>query len=215
MTELAEHWDRAYREGEATRSWFEATPAESLRMLDRAGVTPDDSVIDVGGGASHLVDALLERGHRDLTVLDVSAEGMACAKRRIDSGEKRLGRVRVEWLIEDIRAWHPSRQWSVWHDRAVLHFMVETADRAGYLAALCAAIPSGGVAVFGCFAPDGPERCSGLPVARYDPDGLGRLLGDGWTRIGEDREQHLTPVGVVQPFTWASFLRSSRDRIKA
>lgn len=207
MSEPADHWNQAYRQGETTRSWFEVTPAESLRLLDRAGVTADDSVIDVGGGASRFVDALLERGHRDVAVLDVSTEGMAYAQRRVEAWGKRLEGVRVEWLIEDVRAWRPHRRWSVWHDRAVLHFMADPADRAGHLAALSAAVDAGGIAVLGCFAPDGPEQCSGLPVARYSPAQLGELLGEGWTRVGEDREEHLTPVGVVQPFTWAIFRR--------
>ena len=212
MTEdLAARWDGAYARGDAARSWFQAVPRMSLRMLDAAGVTAADSLIDVGGGASPLAAALLARGFRDVTVLDISPAGMRYARQRLSEAQA----AQVHWLTADIRAWRPSRRFAVWHDRAVFHFMTSEPDRRAYLRALAAATAPGtaatapgAVAVFGCFAPDGPARCSGLPVARYAPRDLAAELGPGWTLIAQDREVHTTPAAQTQPFTWAAFRRT-------
>ena len=200
--EAAAHWDAAYAQGDDTRSWFEGHPGMSLRMLDAAGVSAADAVIDVGGGASPLAGALLNRGFGDLTVLDISAAGMRHARERLGP---RASRVR--WLAADILSWHPPRQYQAWHDRAVFHFLTADEDRQRYLRVLDAATVPGAVAVFGCFAPDGPRHCSGLPVARYSPVQLARQAGPGWVLTGQDREQHRTPAGTIQPFTWAALRR--------
>jgi hypothetical protein len=201
----AQHWDSAYAQGERTRSWFEEHPNASLRMLDAAGVTPRDSVVDVGGGASPLVDALLDRGHRDLTVLDISDIALRVARRRL--GEAERG---VEWIVTDLLSWSPPRTYGVWHDRAVFHFVTAEADQRRYLAALQAATQTGSAAIFGCFAPDGPDSCSGLPVARHSADDLAAILGNDWTLVATEREHHHTPAGATQPFTWAAFRRHPR-----
>ncbi len=206
MTEdldLAAHWDDAYAQGDATRSWFQDAPRMSLRMLDAAGVTAADSLVDVGGGASPLAGALLARGFRDVTVLDISAAGMRCARQRLGPRA-----ARVHWLTADVRAWQPHRRFAVWHDRAVFHFLTTEPDRRNYLRTLAAATAADAVAVFGCFAPDGPPRCSGLPVARYGPRELAAELGSGWTLIAEEREAHTTPAALVQPFTWVALRRN-------
>jgi trans-aconitate methyltransferase len=174
----------------------------SLRMLDAAGIQADASVIDVGGGASPLAGALLERGFGDVTVLDISAAGMAYARQHLGA---RAGRV--EWLVADVRTWAPGRRYRVWHDRAVFHFLIIAEERRQYLDVLESATEPGAVAVFGCFAPDGPQRCSGLPVARYAAHDLAGELGRRWTLISQDREEHHTPAGVIQPFTWAALRR--------
>lgn len=198
----AAHWDDAYALGEATRSWFQQHPALSLRMLDAAGVSAEDSVIDVGGGASPLAGALLELGFTDVTVLDISATGMQYARGRLGPQADR-----VRWLTADILTWRPERRYQAWHDRAVFHFLTAGQARRQYLQALRAATAPGAAAVFGCFAPDGPRYCSGLPVARYGPPELAGQLGSDWTLTAQDREQHLTPAGAAQPFTWAAFRR--------
>lgn len=172
-------------------------------MLELAGTGPAAGVIDVGGGASPLVDHLLGLGYGDLTVLDVAPAGLAIARRRL--GEAASG---VRWLVADLRSWRPQRTYDVWHDRAVLHFMVSAADRAAYLAALTAATAPGGVAVLGCFAPEGPEQCSGQPVHRSDAAGLQATLGAGWRLLASAAEDHRTPDGRMQPFTWAVFRRT-------
>ncbi|HYB14781.1 MAG TPA: class I SAM-dependent methyltransferase [Streptosporangiaceae bacterium] len=193
----ASHWDGAYAAGETAGNWFQQRPEMSLRMFDTAGVLSEHSVIDVGGGASPLAGTLLDRGFADITVLDFSAAGMAYAQQRLG------GRAdRVEWLAEDVRAWEPWRRYRVWHDRAVFHFLTTAEDRRQYLRAMDAATEVDGFAVFGCFAPDGPRHCSGLPVARYSSLDLADQLGTQWTLIGHAREEHVTPAGVVQPFCW-------------
>lgn len=192
--------------GDDTRSWFQQQPTLSLQMLDAAGVSPADSLVDVGGGASPLAGALLDRGFRDVTVLDISATGMQHAQRRLG------GRAsQVRWLVADVLAWQPEQRYRVWHDRAVFHFLVSDQDRQQYKQTLHAATGDAAAAVFGCFAPDGPPYCSGLPVARYSADDLDRELGSQWTLITRAREEHITPAGGVQPFTWAAFRREEPE----
>jgi hypothetical protein len=199
----AEHWDQAYGHGDATRSWFQREPSWSLRMLDRAGIGPADSVIDAGGGSSPLAAALLARGHSDITVLDVSLVGIRAAEERLGAAAEH-----VQWLLVDVRTWRPSRRYVVWHDRALFHFMAADQDRGAYLNALeMATSPDRAVAIFATFAPDGPPRCSGLPVARYSAADLADAIGVRWQMIEESRELHTTPSGVTQPFTWAAFRR--------
>jgi SAM-dependent methyltransferase len=202
--DAAAHWDDAYAAGAATRSWYQHHPAMSLKMLDAAGVSPDDSVIDIGGGAAPLAGALLSRGFRDLTVLDISATGMQCARRRLGPQAQQ-----VKWLIADILTWQPLRRYQAWHDRAVFHFLTTDAARRRYLQALHDATAAGAITVFGSFAPDGPQQCSGLPVARYSPHELAGQLGSDWTLTAQDREEHVTPAGTTQLFTWAAFQRKS------
>jgi len=195
----ASYWDDAYAADETAYSWFQPHPHMSLRMLDAAGVPPDASVVDVGGGASPLAGALLSRGFRDITVLDISEAGMAHARRRLGD---QAGRV--EWLAADVRTWQPWRSYRVWHDRAVFHFLTTPQDREQYLYALDSATEPGAIAVFGCFAPDGPRQCSGLPVARYSSLDLADHLGTQWTLISHAREEHVTPAGEIQPFCWTA-----------
>jgi trans-aconitate methyltransferase len=202
-TEPAEHWDQAYGHGDTTRSWFQSEPVWSLRMLDRVGIGPADSVTDVGGGSSPLVEALLARGQSDLTVLDVSIIGMQAAQQRLGAAADQ-----VQWLLGDVRTWQPPRRYVLWHDRALFHFMISAQDREAYLQTLERATdPERGFAIFATFAPDGPLQCSGLSVTRYDAADLAAALGVGWQLIEEDRESHTTPSGRIQPFTWAVFRR--------
>lgn len=202
--QAAEHWDAAYAHGHSTQSWFEKHPGMSLRMLASAGASAADALIDVGGGASPLTAALLDRGFRDLTVLDISAAGMQQARDRLGS---RADQVR--WVIGDVLSWHPQRHYQAWHDRAVFHFLTIDQDRQQYLHTLHTATIPGAVAVFGCFATDGPQHCSGLPVARYSPAQLTRQIGTKWLLISQDREEHTTPAGTIQPFTWIALRRQS------
>jgi len=198
----AGHWDTAYAHGHSTRSWFQDRPAASLRMLEGAAVSVRDSLIDVGGGASTLVDALLDRGWVDLTVLDVSAAGLRTAQKRLGSAADR-----VQWLAADLLAWEPQCRYAAWHDRALLHFFATSKDQDRYRDVLQAATTTGSVAVFGTFALDGPPSCSGLPVTRYSVDDLAAFVGQRWVPLASEQEQHHTPAGNIQPFTWASFRR--------
>jgi SAM-dependent methyltransferase len=201
----AAHWDDRYAAGETARSWFQRAPAMSLAMLDAAGVSAADSVLDVGGGASPLAGVLLDRGFSDVTVLDISAAAIQLAWRRLGTRAEE-----VQWLVADLRSWQPERRYQAWHDRAVLHFLTDVADQEQYRLALDAATGPGAVAIIGCFAPDGPPECSGLPVARYSPPDLARLLGESWTLLAQQREEHVTPAAEVQPFTWVA-LRKIAD----
>jgi trans-aconitate methyltransferase len=204
QAEAAAHWDAAYAQGDGTRSWFEKHPGMSLRMLDSAGVSAADALIDVGGGASPLTGALLDRGFRDLTVLDISATGTQHARDRLGSRADQ-----VHWLTTDVLSWHSQRHYQAWHDRAVYHFLTIDEHRQQYLRTLDAATAPGAIAVFGCFAPDGPRHCSGLPVARYSPAQLARQIGTKWLLTSQDREEHITPAGTIQPFTWIALRRQS------
>jgi trans-aconitate methyltransferase len=199
---LSQHWDAAYVHGDTTRSWYEAEPVMSLRMLDAARITAADAVIDIGGGASTLADALLERGFIDVSVLDISQIALNQAQQRLGGAASR-----IDWIHADLLTWQSPRRYRAWHDRAVFHFLTSSADRRRYLARLTEATSPDSVAVFGCFAPDGPEYCSGLPVARHSAGELADVLGDGWRPISDDRQVHITPAGVAQPFTWAVFSR--------
>ena len=194
----ASHWDGRYRGGGPTAvSWYEAHVSVSLELISALGVGPDAAVLDVGGGASPLVDDLLARGHRDVAVLDVSAVGLDAARARLGDP------AGVTWVVHDLLTWSPPRRWDVWHDRAVLHFLVDDGDRASYAALLRQALHPGGAVVIGTFAPDGPTHCSGLPVRRYAPADLGELLGEVDV-VAERREVHRTPGGADQPFTWVA-----------
>jgi trans-aconitate methyltransferase len=204
QAQAAAHWDAAYAQGDDTRSWYEEHPGMSLRMLDSAGISDADALIDVGGGGSPLTRALLDRGFRDLTVLDISAAGMQHARDRLGSRADQ-----VHWLAADVLSWHPRRHYQAWHDRAAFHFLTAEEHRQQYLHTLDTATAPGAIAVFGCFAPDGPQYCSGLPVARYSAAQLARQAGAKWLLISEDREEHVTPAGTVQPVTWLALRRQS------
>jgi hypothetical protein len=171
-------------------------------MLEGAAVSAHHSLIDVGGGASTLVDALLDCGWVDLTVLDVSAAGLRTAQERLGAAADR-----VQWLAADLLTWEPHRRYAAWHDRALLHFFATRKDQDRYRDVLQATTTIGSVAVFGTFAPDGPLSCSGLPVTRYSAEELAAFLGQYWLLIAGEHEEHHTPTGIIQPFTWASFRR--------
>lgn len=202
-SERQDHWRQVYtdKQPEAV-SWFQPAPEQSLLALDRFGATPSQSLIDIGGGASTLVDALLARGWRDLTVLDIAAEALAAAQLRLGEGG-----AAVTWEVADITDWQSPRQYNIWHDRAVFHFLTEPQQRAAYLRALGAGLEQGGLAIFATFALDGPEKCSGLTVERYDADKLARTLGPEFRPEASWRDDHVTPWGSAQTFTWSVFRR--------
>jgi len=195
------HWDRRYAGAGATGvSWYQPEPEMSLALINRLGVPKQAAVIDVGGGASLLVDRLVGRGYTDLTVLDVSSTALEIAGRRLGDAAP------VHRLPQDVLTWQPERRYALWHDRAVFHFLTEAADRARYLTIMRQALGDAGALIIATFAPDGPDHCSGLPVARYTATDLERLL-DGFAVLVSSREEHVTPGGAVQPFTWIAAKR--------
>lgn len=192
------HWEAVYRDKDTDEvSWFEPSPTQSLRALEMVGANRKDSLIDVGGGASHLADALLERGWKDVTVLDISQAALARSRQRL--GDRATG---VSWHVGDILSWKPTRTFDIWHDRAVFHFFTDPADRAAYRAVLEASLNEGGAIIMAMFAPDGPEKCSGLPVRRYDGESLAKELGESFALVESWEDAHPTPWGAEQRFSW-------------
>lgn len=196
VEQRARHWDAAYTaRGAEGVSWYQAVPEMSLALIEALAVPRDAGVIDIGGGASQLVDRLAGQGFTDLTVLDVSASALEELRRR-------LGDSPVIRLHEDLLDWQPDRRYDLWHDRALFHFLVTEEDRRRYLETLQAAIKPRGLVILATFALDGPEVCSGLPVIRYSADQLSYVLGDTFEPLETRREEHTTPRGSMQPFTW-------------
>jgi trans-aconitate methyltransferase len=211
MTDVTEkaaaHWDAAYGErAEEALTWFQARPEPSLSLIAQHAA-PGAAVLDVGGGAARLADALLQAGYSDLTVLDLSRVALAAAQARL--GE-RAGAV--QWIRADVTEWGPQRAYDLWHDRAVFHFLAEEAERAAYVRTLLAALKPGGVVIISTFAPDGPEACSGLPVRRYSPQTLAETLQalapGAFQPIGAQAHAHETPTGRSQSFQASLFCRA-------
>jgi len=197
------HWENVYTtKGETEVSWFQENPAPSLALIAEIGAAPTSTIIDIGGGASRLVDHLIEQGFHDVTVLDLSAAALKAAKARL--GERASV---AHWLVADATTWEPSRSYDVWHDRAAFHFLTEAGDRDAYLARLKQALKIGGHAIIATFALDGPEKCSGLPVERYDAARLAQTLGSGFELLHSQRNEHATPWGVQQRFQFSVFQR--------
>ena len=195
----ADHWEAAYStRGVDGVSWYQAVPGVSLELVAALGVPRAGAVIDVGGGASWLVDELVARGIRDVTVLDLSASALEATRRRLPAD------VPVSWVEADVLVWEPERRFDLWHDRAIFHFLVAASDRERYVATMRRAVAPGGRVIVGAFAEDGPELCSGLPVCRYSGASLGAALGDAFELQETRRERHVTPRGAVQPFTWVA-----------
>ncbi len=198
--DLSHYWDDRYEQaGETNVSWFQPCPGVSLELIEAAGIERATPVIDVGGGGSRLVDHLLARGFTDVTVLDVSNIALEISRRRLHESEQ------AHWVQADVLTWRPDRRWDLWHDRAVFHFLANPADRDVYLDRLATGLRAGGTFIIGTFAADGPDRCSGLPVCRYDPttlaDTIVAAIPTAAVRTSR-REIHTTPNGTHQPFTW-------------
>jgi len=199
-----DHWNQVYEtKGADDLSWFQARPEMSLRLIAATGVAKADAILDVGGGTSTLVDHLLDEGYRDLTVLDISGAALNQAQARL-GGRANL----VRWIETDITAFRADQQFRVWHDRAVFHFLTEPDDQRRYAAALAQALPVGAHAIIGTFAIDGPEKCSGLPVARYDSERMVAVLGSTFRLIEQVDEIHLTPWQSEQRFSFFRLVRT-------
>ncbi len=199
MSSRQQHWEGVYETKRETEvSWFQDNPQLSLSLIREHAPDKNAGIVDVGGGASSLAAKLVGAGYHDLTVLDISAA--ALKRSQANAGAEA---AKIEWIAADITEWSPPRQWQVWHDRAVFHFLTDPESQDAYIRALNSATASGAVAIISGFAPDGPEKCSGLPVVRYDAGSLLKRLGGGFDLLAEKREQHRTPGGSMQSFYYA------------
>jgi 2-polyprenyl-3-methyl-5-hydroxy-6-metoxy-1,4-benzoquinol methylase len=204
IPERQAHWQNVYQtKGEHDVSWFQESPTISLDLIRATGVETAASIIDIGGGASRLVDALISEGFNFIAVLDVSEQALATSRSRLG-----VRGAHVNWIVADVTTWQPTQTYDVWHDRAAFHFLTESNDRAAYAECVRKAVRPGGHVIVGTFALDGPERCSGLPVVRHDATSLGEMLGPSFKLAESRNHSHQTPMGTVQRFQFSRFRRS-------
>jgi SAM-dependent methyltransferase len=198
QAEPATHWSHLYLNKRAAElSWYEPYPRRSLELIQETGVAADAPILDVGGGASLLVDELLKLGYSDVTVLDLAPEALAQSQSRLGPAAER-----VRWIEADVTRFRLPRRYAVWHDRAVLHFLIDAEEQEQYVRALRDALMPEGHLVLATFGPAGPTRCSGLPVQRYSPETLSTLLGPDFALRNSVLEDHRTPAGGVQQFLY-------------
>lgn len=203
----ADFWNERYeRTAPTDRSWTEVWPVATLASLDALGCMPDDSLIDVGGGSGLLVDALIEREWRDLCVLDLAGTALSQARARLGV----RGDV-VSWRTGDVRTVDLARTFTVWHDRAVLHFLTAPQDIAQYFAQLDRTVAPGGAAVIEVFGPTGPTQCSGLDVRQWATEDLIAAFGPAWETVRATTVDHVTPSGAVQAFSTVALRRIIRE----
>lgn len=203
MNGLQTHWDDVYStKGEADVSWFQENPGISLELIEMLGAPKTSAVIDVGGGASRLVDRLLERGFENVTVLDLSGEALEVARARLGPQQNK-----VKWVVADATEWAPPEVYDLWHDRAAFHFLTLEQQQRAYIERLRRGLHVGGHVIFGTFALDGPEKCSGLPVTRHSAESLATLLGADFALVDARKHQHATPWDAVQRFQFSTFRR--------
>jgi SAM-dependent methyltransferase len=197
-SEPKQHWERVYQTKKPTEvSWYRPHLEVSLALIE-AAASKEAHIIDVGAGESTLVDDLLARGYRNLYALDVSETALDVAKARLGADA-----ARVQWLVGDILAFpFASERFDLWHDRAVFHFLTEAKERAAYVRQVARAVKPGGHVIVATFGPEGPEQCSGLDVMRYDPEALHDEFGPVFRLVKHDTEQHRTPKGSMQQFTY-------------
>jgi SAM-dependent methyltransferase len=198
-----EHWQTVYANKDTDQhSWYQSVPSVSLDLVSETRLTSEKRVLDVGGGASVLIDLLLDRGFTRPGVLDVSENALEASRARLGQAADQ-----VEWIVGDVLDFQPDHPWDLWHDRAVFHFLVDQEDRASYRDALLRAVPVGGHVIVATFGPDGPERCSGLEVFRCSASEIARELGAGVELLESRTEEHMTPQGRAQNFEYARLVR--------
>lgn len=204
----ATHWQTVYTaKSDAELSWFQDSPARSLAEISALTPVPR-RIVDAGGGQSALAPALLATpafADSEVTVLDISAAAIA-------RGRERAGPLatRIRWLVDDVLVAADVGEVDLWHDRACFHFLADPADQARYAALVARAVVAGGHLVLATFAPDGPEKCSGLSVARHDGASLARVFAPAFDLVAESREEHVTPWGKPQRFAWTVLRRNAR-----
>jgi len=197
------HWQNVYRQkGEQEVSWTQADPQPSLGLIERFANTPQAAIIDIGGGASRLVDALLVRGFDKVTVLDLSEAALEAAKLRIGPAAGK-----AQWIAADVTAWQPPRAFDIWHDRAAFHFLTTEEKIHKYVSIAECAIRTNGYLILGTFSEAGPDHCSGLAVRQYSQPSMSARFEKAFERIRCVTEDHKTPFNTVQNFLFCSFRR--------
>ncbi len=203
MSDRKSHWEKVYGDKVPLEvSWYQKEPSLSLSLIRHTRIAYDAPIIDVGGGASVLVDYLCDEGYSNVAVLDISAKAVAYAQERL--GDIAAG---VEWYEEDVTRFKPTRLYSVWHDRAVFHFLTDESDRRDYVKVLTNTLKPGGHLIIAAFAIGGPIKCSGLDIVQYDASKLMAELGEGFELVEEREEVHTTPAEKQQKFTYFRFVR--------
>jgi 2-polyprenyl-3-methyl-5-hydroxy-6-metoxy-1,4-benzoquinol methylase len=198
------HWQNVYlTKVEREVSWSQESPEPSLGLIETYASGKGAAIVDIGGGASRLVDALRKRGYGNVTVLDLSEAALQSAKARLGADA-----ASVQWVAADVTKWQPPQAFDVWHDRAAFHFLVDPRDREAYISRLHQGVKQGGHAIIATFALDGPEKCSGLPVQRYDHATLGVALGPTFELVHHQPHHHVTPWGAAQSFQFSVFIRT-------
>jgi 2-polyprenyl-3-methyl-5-hydroxy-6-metoxy-1,4-benzoquinol methylase len=203
MEKQQEHWEKVYQtKASDAVSWFQEHATRSLEIIRSIGATSDAQIIDVGAGASTLVDDLLAGGFKNVSLLDLSKSAMEVARKRLGPAGQN-----TTWITGDIRTVDlPGQTYDIWHDRAVFHFLTDPADRTAYVHQVIRAVKPGGHVIVATFSPDGPDKCSGLPVVRYDPDQLHGEFGPAFELLEHTSEEHKTPWGSVQHFVYCHCL---------
>lgn len=201
MSERQSHWETVYQTKRSDEvGWYQANPALSLQFIESVLEDKGAQIIDVGGGASLLVDALLGQGYSNLAVLDISESAVKRVQQRLgDEASK------VEWFVADITEFQPPHRFALWHDRAVFHFLTDEVEQQKYVSLLCDALQPGAHVVLATFAEDGPEKCSGLPVVRYSVEKMCATLGERFELLKQQRETHVTPSSFEQHFNYFLF----------
>ena len=198
------HWEQVYSAKQSTEvSWYQQHPERSLELIRATDVDFSAGIIDIGGGASTLVDCMLAAGYRDITVLDIAHAAIEQAKLRLDDAADK-----VKWIEQDVTTFDTQTLFDVWHDRAVFHFLTDPLDRSSYVHVMTRLLKPGAYAILATFALDGPEKCSGLEVVRYNADTLSAVLGDSFQLVDSCTESHVTPNAATQSFIYCLFKKS-------
>jgi len=197
-----EHWEKVYNSRELEKvGWYQKKPTTSLKFIEKINSRKDDKIIDVGGGAYFLVDNLLEMSYTDITVLDISKSALIRAQERLDGKAKF-----VKWIIEDITAFNPEQKYTIWHDRAVFHFLTERFDIQRYVELISKNVIKGGHFILGTFSVDGPKKCSGLDIMQYSEEKVKETFKDSFEFNESLRVDHFTPSGIKQNFLFSHFV---------
>jgi len=202
-----DHWEHIYSDKEPTQvSWFQQYPENSLNLIKATGVEKSARIIDIGGGASTLVDFLLAAGYQNISVLDIAHSAIAQAKDRLGRSKIKWA-DKINWIEQDITKFIVKQPFDVWHDRAVFHFLTDADDRKSYLKIMADALAPGAHAIIATFNLDGPEKCSGLDIVQYSPETLSAIFSECFLLIETSTEQHVTPSGAQQSFVYCRFVR--------